>query len=444
VTTDAAIDNKPAKGRDPRVWVSTLYFAEGLPYMLVRFLPSVYLTDIGVKEVYLGLLNFLGLPWNTKFLWAPAVDLYGTKRGWLLKIQGLITLAAVVLGGLALLGPSVLAPGAAGTDAASTAAAADWAVRGMLAVLVALAFVAATHDVAIDGYYMEAISDPGEQAAYTGIRVLTYRLAIVFARGGLVALAAWAGWTAGWMGAACAMAALLALHAWILPRVEVARVRMGTLAEEARGFLKAFTTWLDQPRILLVLLFVITYKLGDEVLFSMHTPFLLRELGLPKEDFAWVMGIVGMIFGIAGSLFSARLVAKWGLERAIWPLTLGMNVNICAYVWLAWSKPDPSTVAGLATIVAVVAYEQLAAGLGNAVLVVWIMRTCRAEYKAAHYAVASALAALGGTIFGGFGGLIVEQVGYTGLYGFAFAAALPSMVLLAVLKVPPERAALAA
>jgi PAT family beta-lactamase induction signal transducer AmpG len=182
----------------------------------------------------------------------------------------------------------------------------------------------------------------------------------------------------------------------------------------------------------------------------------MRELGLPKEDLSWIAGVVGTITVIAGSLVSAWAVRRWGLRMAIWPLTLIMNLNLWAYVWLAWSAPDPSATdvlrlpfgladvsvrPGIWLIAAVHAYEQFAAGLGNAVLVVFIMRTCSPRYKAAHYAVATAVMSLGGTVIGGLGGLVVEAIGYTGLFLLAVVASLPSMGLLAILPIPEQAAA---
>ena len=88
--------------RRTSIWVTTTYIAEGLPYMLVRYLAGVYFTDIGIKESIIGFLNFLGLPWNFKFLWAPLVDFYGTRRGWMVVLQLLIAavtgLVAVLAG----------------------------------------------------------------------------------------------------------------------------------------------------------------------------------------------------------------------------------------------------------------------------------------------------------------------------------------------------------
>jgi PAT family beta-lactamase induction signal transducer AmpG len=309
-----------------------------------------------------------------------------------------------------------------------------WAVRPLLGVVVALAFVAATHDVAIDGYYMEAITDSTEQAAYTGLRVLTYRIAVVFAKSVLVAVAGWLAWAHAFALGGLCMGLLFAFHAWYLPRVEASRaVSVGALRAKLVDFGNAFASYLRQPKIALILLFVMTYKLGDEVLFSMNTPFLMREIHLTKEQLSWVAGIVGTVASIAGSLVSAHAIKRFGFRRAIWPLTLGMNLNIWAYVWLAWALPPVSTISGIAVVALVHAYEQFAAGLGNAVLITYIMRTCKPEFKASHYAMASAVTSIGGTLIGGFGGVIVEAVGYANLFMLAFAASIPSMVALVFL-----------
>lgn len=426
--------------RRATLWVSTLYFAEGLPYMLVRYLSGVYLTDLGVKESYLGFLNFLGIPWNAKFLWAPAVDLFGTKRGWLLRIEAVLAVGVLALAVLAAFGPLAI-PAGAGTLAALDGA---WALTGFLGVLVALAFVAATHDVAIDGYYMEAIRDPSEQAAYTGLRVMTYRFAVIFAKSVLVAAAGLWAWSGAFACGAATLGLLLAFHSFYLPRVEAAPVARRSADEVLSGFGRAFTSWLRQDRIGLVLLFVVTYKLGDEVLFSMNTPFLMREMGVSKVDLSWMAGVLGTTASIAGSLVSAWAIKRYGLKRAIWPLTLGMNLNLWAYALLAWMgdqtwRDGIAPLPDLGTVAFVTAYEQFAAGLGNAVLVVYIMRTCHPDFKAAHYAIASAISSVGSSLFGGFGGVIVENAGYLFLFTLAFVLALPSMGCLLFLRLPDDR-----
>ena len=416
------------------VWVSTTYFAEGLPYAIVVNLVLLYMTRIGLPVEALGRLNWLRLPWNLKFLWAPAIDLRGTKRGWLVAMEAVLTVVLAAVALLAMVGPPVVQAGAAFDPDGPGA----FALPIMILLLALFAVAAATHDIAIDAYYLEAIQDQREQAAYTGLRVLWYRIAVVFVKFVLVALVAVAGWAWGFGVAAVCLAGVYLFHRATLPRVEKG------LAQRPAGFVqnllawaRAFTSWLDQPRIGLLLTFVITYKLGDEVLFSMNTPFLTKELHLANDEVAVINGLAATAATIIGSLISAWAVKRFGLRRAIWPLTLAMNINILAYIWLAWERPMAWEDGALFTIGAVVFYENFASGLGNAVLVTWIMRTCKPQFKAAHYAVASALSAVGATFIGGFAGEIVASWDYLGLFWIAFLAALPSMICMLLLR-PPE------
>lgn len=407
------INEKPLK---TSLWVWSTYFAEGLPYMIVRFLSSVYFTDIGVREAFLGFLNFLGIPWNLKFLWAPFLDIFGTKRGWMLKIQLLITIFVLAIAFLA------------GFGSAAGSTFVPWAIAFLF---VGLAFVAATNDIAIDAYYLEGLTDPKEQAGYSGLRVMAYRIAIIYARSVLVAIAGLVNWSYGFGAGALTMAALLLLHKFLLPRFEAERsARRVDLRTIPRSFLESFLSYLKRDRVVLVLIFIATYKLGDEILFSMNTPFLMRELGVTKTQLAWLAGFVGSFAAIAGTMLGAWWIKKTGLKRAIWPLTLLMNVNILAYLILSEGKPSPESVLGLSLIAAVHAYENIAGGLGTATLMVYLMRLCSAKYKAAHFAIGSAIMSLGSTLVGGFGGIIVEQVGYTNLFLLGFFAAIPSVLLL--------------
>jgi PAT family beta-lactamase induction signal transducer AmpG len=407
-------------------WVSSTYFAEGLPYMIVRILSGVYFTDAGAKERYIGYLNFLGLPWNFKFLWAPLLDSLGTKRRWLVILQALVGVLTLAVAAICLATPSAGDPS-----------------RPLLAValiFVGMAFAAATNDIAIDGYYLEGLADQRTQAAYSGYRVMAYRIAMVFARSGLVAVAAYAGsragvtphlaWAYAFGAGGATMLALAALHGLFLPRFEAEAKAKQQAIDVLRSYGRAFVTYLQQDRVVRVLAFIILYKLGDDILFSMVTPFLMRELQVTKGQYAWIGGIVGAAGSIVGAMAGGKWIERRGLEKTMWPLTLLMNLNIWAYVYLAWAKPDPTTLRGIGTIAAIHGYEQIAAGLGSAALLVFLLRTCKPEHKAGHYAIGSAIMSIGSSVVGGYGGRLVESIGYLCLFMLAFAASIPSMLLL--------------
>jgi PAT family beta-lactamase induction signal transducer AmpG len=437
----------------------------------------VFFTDVGMKERYLGYLNFLGLPWNLKLLWAPFVEIFGRKRSWIIGVQIAISVMTAVVAAICFL--------AAGSPNPALS-------NGILAIMfVVLAFIAATNDIAIDGYYMEGITDPGEQAAYTGYRVFAYRLSMILARFGFIAIAAYAAkhlskslytaWGYAFLAAAITMMLFTIYHVFFLPEFEAAKVRAsGGVRKIGKDFITSFASFLEitpqrtvetlalgavsggvlfvllkallipwiqalayailvmlvtlltrsNRTVAMSLLIIIFYKIGDEILFSMGTPFLMRELHVTKAQIAWMAGLVGALGSIAGTSIGGLWIKKKGLAKAIWPLTLLMNLNIWAYIGLAYWKPAATTLSGLAIVASVYCYEQIAAGLGNAVLIVFILRTCKKEFKAAHYAIGSAFMSLFSTVFGGFSGIIVEKTGYLNLFLISFFASLPAMALL--------------
>jgi PAT family beta-lactamase induction signal transducer AmpG len=408
--------------------------------MIVRILSSLYFTQLGVRELYLGYLNYLGLPWNMKFLWAPLVDGWGSKRGWQICVQALLGALTFVIAYL-----SYCAGGAADPQEF---------ISWIAVVFVVMAFVAATNDVAVDGYYLEALPSRDEQALLSGYRVLAYRLAMVFARSGLVGVVAWSAsrvvpsspavaWIPAFCIAAAVMWCLSLLHFMILPRLfrstdtVTAETRSG-LSRAYTLFRDGFTSYLSQPQIALVLLFIVLYKLGDEVLFSMVTPFLMREIKISTEQYAWVAGIVGAAGTIAGAMVGGWWITKVGLRKALWPLSLGMNLNIWLYVWLSVHKPDPTSPFGIIAVATIHGIEQVAAGLGSAALLVFLLSTCSKKYRATHYAVGSAIMSIPGTIVGGEAGRIVEAIGYTNLYMIAFALSIPGMCLIPFVPIRAE------
>ena len=185
----------------PAWWVPTLYFAEGFPYSLVRNISTVFFTDAGASLQAIGLTSLYGLPWTLKLLWAPLVDAFSSKRRWVIAAE------------------SVLASLVAVTAFASGLA----SPLGVVAVLfLAIAIASATHDIAVDGYYLEAL-DRTRQARWVGLQAGAYRLALVFGSGVVVAFSGWTSWPAGFALAAVVLGLLLALHATLLPRAEAPR-----------------------------------------------------------------------------------------------------------------------------------------------------------------------------------------------------------------------------
>lgn len=188
--------------RHPALWVSTTYFAEGYPYAVVHSFAEVLFTELGASLQAIGLTSLLHLPWNLKFLWGPFLDAYGTKRAWIAGIEGGILLCLVGLAAATLGTPGLAVP---------------------TLLFAALALLSATHDIAIDAYYLEGL-DEGAQARWVGLRAPAYRVALLVIGGPALVLADRAGFAATFAACAALFAALVAYHVLLLPEVE-ARAR---------------------------------------------------------------------------------------------------------------------------------------------------------------------------------------------------------------------------
>jgi len=160
--------NGTGKGRHPWFWVPTLYFAEGIPYVVVMTVSVIMYKRMGISNTDIALYtSWLYLPWVIKPLWSPIVDIFKTKRFWIILMQLVV---GAGLGGVALTIPLP-----------------DF-FKYTLAFLWLLAFSSATHDIAADGFYMLGLSEH-QQAWFVGIRSTFYRLAMITGQGLLIILA---------------------------------------------------------------------------------------------------------------------------------------------------------------------------------------------------------------------------------------------------------------
>jgi len=182
----------------PHVWTFTTYFAEGFPYSIIRTVSSVFFRDMKVSLEAIGLTSLFGLPWVLKFLWGPQIDQFATKRRWMLSMQLLLILIFSVV--------AFVAPLERGVE--------------IIAILFfAGAFLAATHDMAIDGYYMEALNKE-DQARFVGYRVMAYQIARMIGTGIIVTIGAKTSWRTGFICSALLLGILYLYHLFLLPKVE--------------------------------------------------------------------------------------------------------------------------------------------------------------------------------------------------------------------------------
>ena len=432
-------DQMPATGaRSPWAWIPTLYFAQGLPYVAVMTLSVVMYKNLGLTNTDIALYtSWLYLPWVIKPLWSPLVELTGSARGWLVAMQVYIGAGFAAVG--------LTLPG-------------DDFVRATLAAFWLLAFASATHDIAADGFYMQALSER-RQAAFVGIRSTFYRCAMIFGQGGLVWLAGWRAQQSGnaadaWAGVFALLAAgfvLAALyHGWIAPRPKRQSWRDGasgaaaacagvdTPAAAMTSFLRVFVAFFARPGIGAMLAFLLLYRFPEAQLLKLATPFLLDPptaggLGLTTQQVGIVYGTVGVAALTLGGILGGLVIARTGLRRALWPLVLCVHLPNLVFVALAFWLPQ-----NLWLIGAALAVEQFGYGFGFCAYLLYMIHISQGPHQTAHYAICTGFMAMGMMSPGLWSGWLQDQLGYLNFFLWIVAAAIPSLWAVSRVDIPAD------
>ncbi len=407
----------------PWGWVPSLYFAQALPYVVVMTLSVILYKNLGVSNTDIALYtSWLYLPWVIKPLWAPLVELLGTKRLWVAVMQFAVGASLAMV---ALTLPM------------------DRFFQLSLAVLWLMAFASASHDIAADGFYLLALKEH-QQAAFVGVRSTFYRLANIGGQGGLVWLAGelhdrGASWVTAWQAVMAVLAGLFLLmamyHAWRLPRPDLDRPAEAS-ERHWRSFFTIFVDFFRKPAIAVFIGYLLFYRFPEAQLLKLATPFLLDPvsaggLGLTNKEVGLAYGTVGLGALTLGGLLGGWIISRVGLKKALWPLALAMHVPNVVFLAMAWSHPG-----SLAVICGALAIEQFGYGLGFTAYLMVMILVAEGPHKTAHYAICTGFMALGMMLPGMWSGWLQDQLGYVNFFGWVLIATLPSLIMTALIQVP--------
>ncbi|TFW11595.1 MFS transporter [Massilia arenosa] len=413
------------KTTNPWLWVPSLYFGQGIPYAVVMTISVIMYKNLGVSNTDIALYTaWLYLPWVIKPLWSPLVDMFRTKRFFITTLQ-------FVMGvGLALVALTLKMPSF---------------FQMSLAVLWLIAFASATHDIAADGFYM--LGMPTKlQAAYVGVRSVFWRLAQIAGQGALVWLAGRLGeqlldvklaWSIVFFILAALFIVLFVWHQIILPRPaddRAVRNEHGHLAE----FFLTFRSFFAKPNILLILGFLLTFRLGEAQLVKLVAPFLLDPLskgglGLSTADVGLAYGTIGVSALVAGGLLGGLVISRVGLKRALWPMVFAMHLPDLIFVYLASAQPQ-----NFGLVSACIAVEQFGYGFGFTSYMLYMMMVAQGEHKTSHYAICTGFMALGMMLPGMASGYIQDHIGYQHFFIWVCVATIPAFIMAALVKIDPD------
>jgi MFS transporter, PAT family, beta-lactamase induction signal transducer AmpG len=408
------------KGVSPFFWVPSSYLAMGLIYVTVSGVANIMFKNLGMDNASSAFWSSLFiLPYTLKPLWAPLVEIYRTKKFFVLLMQ--FTLVGVVVAtalALRLPGSTFWPP--------------------LLVLLALTGILGATQDIASDGVYVTSL-DPAQQAKYLGVQSMCWNAGPILANGVLVRASGVfhqqsGDWKQAWMMILLIIAGLVAViacyHVKLLPAGEKAADAPRSAAEGIHTFAHAFTTFFRKKDIVLMVLFAFFFRFGYGFLEKMGPLFMIDSranggLGLTNEALGDINGIFGTSAFMVGSILGGLFVAKRGLRRTLLILCLCMNVPNAVFVYFSFMQPESYSL--IATAITI---EKFFWGFGAVGLIIYMMQqVAPGPFRTAHYTFGSALMGLNMMLTGMISGQMQVWLGYHAFFIFVLLAAIPSVIV---------------
>ena len=407
----------------PWGWVPSLYFAEGLPYVIVITLSVVMYKQLGLGNAEVAYYTgWFYLPWFIKPLWSPFVDLLKTKRWWIVSMQLLM--------------------GAGMAGIAFTLPIEGW-LCWTLAIFWLLAFSSATHDVAADGFYMMALKER-DQSFFVGIRSTFYRLATLAGQGGMLIVVDWLirrygnereAWTMAFGVVALLFVMVGIYHLLMLPRPHTDKLRDFAARDLFKEFAHTFVTFFQKEGAVPALLFMLLFRFPEAQLGKMSIPFLMDPvteggLGLTLEQIGVIQGTLGPIGLTLGGILGGICISQGGLKRWLWPMVWAISLPDIVYVYLSYVQT-----ASLPVISACLFIEQFGYGFGFTAYMLFLIYYARGTHETSHYAIATAFMAAGMMLPGMMAGALQEWMGYQGFFIWVMVCCTVTFAVSAFLKI---------
>ena len=403
--------------RSPLSWVPTVYFAMGLPFILVNMVSTLMFRGLGIDDARIALwTSLIILPWSLKPIWSPLMEMFRTKKFWVVSTQ-LISGLGLALTALTLPLPDFF----------------PYAV----ALMGVIAFSGATHDIATDGVYITELSKD-QQARFIGWQGAFYNIAKVFAMGGLVYLAGAlkerVGIVEAWMIVMALCGALLFLlgiyHLRMLPSGGEATAHAGSVGEALRETGAIFRGFFRKRYIGIYIAFIVFYRFAEGLVIKIVPLFLKADtasggLGLTNQQIGLYYGTFGAGAFLLGSLLAGYYIAHRGLRRTLFTLCCIFNIPFAVYALLAWLQPQSMWLVGGGIVV-----EYFGYGFGFVGLTLFMMQqVAPGRHQMAHYAFASGIMNLSVMLTGMASGFLSDLMSYRIFFLAVMLATIPAFVI---------------
>ncbi|KKI17417.1 AmpG family muropeptide MFS transporter [Sphingomonas sp. Ag1] len=393
-----------------------LGISSGFPLTLLLGTMTFWLAKVGIDKKTIGFAVGLTTPYTLKFLWAPLIDRvrlpiltgwFGQRRAWLFVVQALLFASVWMLG--------------ASQPELHIGTFAFWAI--------VTAFLSATQDIVIDAYRIEILPDD-ELAHGTAANQFGYRTGNFIAGVGTIAVASSEGLGLGWalgygLTSLCVLPGALAAL-WIGRGLHDQVVQRGGRGWFNDTVVSPFREFFRRRGALLILMFVLVYKLGDAMGQGMLNPMIV-ELGFSDKEFLAINKVVGLWGLLIGTAIGAPFLAWLGMGRALFVSGVLMMLSNATFAILAAKGHSPTW------LFIAVATEQVTSGIGLTVFATYLSGLANVAYTATQFALLTSFAVVGRTWLSTPSGYVAEAFGWVGFWIVTMIVAVPGLVLLWVL-----------
>ena len=405
------------KSINPICWVPTVYFAMGLPFVALSMVSVLMFSDMGVSNAQIAFwTSLIMLPWTLKPLWSPFLEMFKTKKYFVVATQ-MVTGVAFGLVALSLPLPDFFCYA--------------------IAFMGVIAFSGATHDIAGDGVYLTELNAT-MQAKYIGWQGAFYNLAKILTNGGLVYLAGSLkdsiGIVHAWMvimGICAAIMVVLSLyHVRMLPSGGAASGDVRTVKDAMHMLWEVIRTFFQKKYIVWYICFIILYRFAEGYVMKIVPLFLKAGidqggLGLPVQEIGIIYGTFGAAAFVLGSILAGYYISAFGLRKTLFSLCCVFNIPFVVYLLLAIYQPSNVWVIGSAIV-----FEYFGYGFGFVGLTLFMMQqVAPGKHQMAHYAFASGIMNLGVMIPGMMSGYLSDWLGYRNFFIWVLVATIPAFLV---------------
>lgn len=405
------------KVSSPLKWVPSVYFGMGLPFVMVQLVSVIMFSEMGVSDATVAFwTSLIILPWSLKPLWSPFLEMFKTKKYFVLGTQ-MITGLCFALVALSLPLPNFF--------------------TYAIALMGVIAISGATHDIATDGVYLSEL-DNQTQAKYIGWQGAFFNIAKVVANGGLVFLAGTLkdsmGVVHAWMlimGICAGIMICLSLwHSRVLPSGGASASHIKSFKNGWKSFNDVFITFFQKKNIAFYMIFIILYRLAEGLAIKILPLFLKAPidkggLGLSVSHIGLINGTFGALSFILGSILAGYYISARGLRKTLFSLCCAINLPFLIYLLLAYFQPSNIFLIG-----STVTCEYFGYGFGFVGLTLFMMQqVAPGAHKMAHYAFASGLMNLGYMFAGMVSGMLSDWLGYKHFFIVVAIAMIPALIV---------------